>query len=322
VPVRVLGEEDVRAAIDMAACIEVCERAFASYSSGGAETPSVIHLEVPESDGVVHIKAGHIHGEPYYAMKAASGFYKADPPALDGLVVVFDGADGSPAAFLLERGYLTNLRTGAAGGVAAKHLARTQVDTVAVIGTGDQARFQLDGLAAVRPGFSSVRVWGRSTDHAEACVADLRERPGLPEGCRYEVSPSVAEAVEGAQVVIACTASTTPLVGAAMVGPGMLVIALGSDGPGKQELDPLILERADLLVVDSRDQCLHLGELQHAPFLSGRAVELGEICGGRPGRSGEDQLVVCDLTGLGVQDVAAANAVMARAEGLGGKIET
>lgn len=318
--VRVLRADDVRRAIDMRGCIEACERAFVEYSSGGAELPVVIHLDVPEARGEIHVKAGHLHGAPYYAVKAASGFYGVEPPAIDGLVIVFDARDGSPAAFLLDGGFLTDLRTGAAGGVAARHLAPERVERVAVIGTGAQARFQIDALAEMRPGFGEVRLWGRNPAHAGRAVQDLRVRLG--DGCVVEDRSSARDAVEGADVVITCTASRDPLVDPAWLAPGAHVTAIGSDGKGKQELDPEILERADLLVVDSLDQCSHLGELQHAPGQAGRAVELGTICAGAsPGRTGEGQLTVCDLTGIGAQDVAAANAVMARAGDLGETIE-
>ncbi|HEY6567868.1 MAG TPA: ornithine cyclodeaminase family protein [Actinomycetota bacterium] len=310
--VRILREGDVRAALDMASCIDACERAFASYSTGAAELPSVIHLDVPESQGEIHVKAGHLHGEPYYAVKVASGFYAAEPPAIDGLVMVFDAKDGAPAAFLLDGGYITDLRTGAAGGVAARHLAPERVDVVAVIGTGGQARQQIDALALVRPGFTQVRVWGRDEEHTRSCAGDLQGRLG--ESCVVSPRDTVADAVEDADVVITCTASREPLVSAAMLSPGAHVTALGSDGIGKHELDPEILRRADVLVVDSRSQCLTLGELQHAPAQADRAVELGSICAGvHEGRTSAQQLTVCDLTGLGVQDVAAANVVMARA---------
>ena len=107
-----------------------------------------------------------------------------------------------------------------------------------------------------------------------------------------------------------------------MAQAGAHVTAVGSDGAGKQELDPQILQDADVLVVDSRDQCLRLGELQHAPDQADRAVELGLICdGSQPGRTSPAQLTVCDLTGLGVQDVAAANAVMERAADAGQSID-
>ncbi|HEX7247002.1 MAG TPA: ornithine cyclodeaminase family protein, partial [Actinomycetota bacterium] len=174
--VRILREDDVRASLDMRGCIEACERAFVAYSTGRAELPTVIHLDVPESKGEIHIKAGHLHGAPFYAVKAASGFYGAEPPAIDGLVMVFDARDGSPAAFLLDGGYLTDLRTGAAGGVAARHLASERVERVAVVGTGAQARYQLDALAEVRPGFTTVRVWGRHADRASRAAEDLRAR--------------------------------------------------------------------------------------------------------------------------------------------------
>jgi ornithine cyclodeaminase/alanine dehydrogenase-like protein (mu-crystallin family) len=307
--VRIIRQADVRAALDMTSCIDACEGAFVAYSSGTAELPSVIHLDVPEADGEIHVKAGHLHGARYYAVKVASGFYASEPSAIDGLVIVFDATDGGPVAFLLDGGYLTDLRTGAAGGVAARHLAPERVEVVAVIGTGAQVRQQIDALDRERPGFEEVRVWGRSSAKADACVADLQA--SLGPGCTIMATSAIGEAVEGADVVITCTAARQPLVYADMLAPGAHVTAVGSDGVGKQELDPDILRRADLLVVDSREQCRSLGELQHALDQVDRAVELGSICAGAtPGRSSQASLTVCDLTGLGAQDVAAANVVM------------
>jgi ornithine cyclodeaminase len=319
--VRILRADDVRASIDMAACIEACERAFADYSTGRAETPGVIHLGVPERQGEVHVKVGHLHGARAFALKVASGFPRNTElglPTSDGMVVAFDAETGAPVAFLLDGGFLTDLRTGAAGGVAARHLAPEHVWTVAMIGTGAQARYQLDALALERPGYTSVRVWGRSAAHAEACVAELRERPGLPEGCTFEVAPTVRDAVAGADVVVTCTASRTALVQAEWLKLGVHVTAVGSDGADKQELDPTIPGRADLLVVDSRTQSAAIGELHHALaaglVTASKAVELGEICANvKPGRTSPDQITVCDLTGLGALDVAAANVVLANA---------
>ena len=301
--VRVLREADVRAALPMAACIDAVEGAFVAYSSGEAELPSVIHLDVPEARGEIHVKAGHIHGAPAYAVKVASGFYAADPPAIDGLVVVFDAATGAPVAFLLDGGYVTDTRTGAAGGVAARWLAPEHATVVGVVGTGIQARRQVEALRCVRD-VTEVRVWGRDADRASAAASDVG---GV-------IAPTVREAVDAADVVITCTASTEPLVRAEWIAPGTHITAVGSDGAGKQELDPELLRRADMLVVDSLDQCRRLGELQHALDVADRAVELGTVCAGTsPGRTSSTQLTVCDLTGVGVQDVAAANAVLANA---------
>jgi ornithine cyclodeaminase/alanine dehydrogenase-like protein (mu-crystallin family) len=317
--VRILREADVQASLDMASCIEACDSAFAAYSRGGASLPGVIALNVPERQGEIHVKAGHLHGAPYYAVKVASGFprnVELGLPASDGMVIVFDSETGEPAAFLLDGGYLTSVRTGAAGGVAAKYLAPEQVWNVAVIGTGDQARYQLDALAIVRPGFTHVSVWGRHPDRAAVLVEELPNRPGLPEGCAYEVAVSVDAALHDADVVITCTGSQSALVRGEWLKLGAHVTAVGSDAPDKQELDPSLPARADLLVVDSRRQASEIGELHHA-LAAGliderKAVELGEICARtHPGRTSASQLTVCDLTGVGVQDVAAANVVMA-----------
>jgi ectoine utilization protein EutC len=321
----VLREADIRRLLDMASCIEAVEKSLIAYSTGGAELPAVIHLDVPEHRGEIHIKAGHLRGGPVYAVKVASGF-AGNParglPQNDGLVIVFDAGSGEPAALLLDRGFITDLRTGAAGGVAAKHLARPDSRTVAVVGCGVQARFQLEALALVRP-FREARIYGRRPERARACADEMASHPGMPEGARFLAVPSVKEAVEGADIVVTVTPSREPLVRAAWLSPGVHVTAVGSDGPDKQELDADILASADLLVVDSRDQCLRLGELHHAVAAGLIAMdkvtaELGEIAGGlRPGRRRPEEISVCDLTGVGVQDVAAASIVLSRARASG-----
>jgi ornithine cyclodeaminase len=237
--VRVLREADVRAALDMRSCIDAMDEAFTAYSSGAAELPAVIHLDVPEHGGEIHIKAGHLHGEPRYALKVSSGF-GADASIVDGMVVVFDAATGAPAAFLMDHGYITDLRTGAAGGVAARHLAPEEVGAVAVIGTGAQARYQLEGLACERA-FRDARIWGRNADRARAAVEDVSARPWLPGGARVTTAGTVEEAVADADVVITATASREPLVRAEWLAPGAHVTAVGSDGPDKQELGPSAL---------------------------------------------------------------------------------
>ncbi len=161
-----------------------------------------------------------------------------------------------------------------------------------------------------------MRVWGRNGEHLRACVDELRLR-GLPASA-IEPAGSVQEAVHDAHVVITCTASTEPLVRAEWLTPGAHVTAVGSDGPDKQELDAAVLARADVLVVDSLEQCARLGELHHAlaagVISADRAIELGDVVAGRrPGRTAGDQLTVCDLTGVGVQDVAAAALALERA---------
>jgi ornithine cyclodeaminase len=318
--VLVLREGEIRALLDPAACIRAMEQAFAAYATGKAQLPPVINLEVPEHRGEVHIKTGHLSGGPYYAVKIASGFYDNAAlglPSSSGMVLVFDSRTGAPAAFLLDNGFITDLRTAAAGALAAKYLARKQVNIVAVIGAGVQARFQIKLLPLVRT-FREVRVWGRSREKAAACVEELR-RAGISGQPAFAVADSVEDAVRKADVVITVTASREPLVRAEWLAPGTTVIAVGSDGPEKQELDVGVLARAGRIIADSLPQCLRLGEIHHAVEQGaiGKetiSAELGEIAAGlKPGRKSDEELIVCDLTGVGVQDVAAASLVMERA---------
>lgn len=317
----VLREAEIRRLLDMASCLEAVEAAFTAYATGGAELPAVINLDVPEHRGEIHVKAGHLRGGSHYAVKIASGFY--DNPSLGlpssgGMVLVFDATTGRPGALLLDNGFITDLRTGAAGGVAARHLARRDARIVGVVGCGAQARYQLEALALVRP-FREARIYGRRPERARACALELERHPGMPPGCRFVAVDSVREAVAGADIVITVTASRAPLVRADWLAPGMHVTAVGSDGPDKQELESEVLARADRVVADSLPQCLRLGEIHHAVdagLLSPDrvAAELGAITAGRaPGRGSDREITVCDLTGLGVQDVAAAALVLRRA---------
>ncbi|HXY71743.1 MAG TPA: ornithine cyclodeaminase family protein [Actinomycetota bacterium] len=326
--VRVLRHDDVVAALDMAACIDAVEAAFTAYAAGRAELPTVIQLDVPEHGGEIHVKAGHLHDEAFYAVKIVSGFPENPElglPAADGMVLAFDARTGAPAAVLLDRGHITDVRTGAAGGVAARHLAPANPGAVAMIGSGVQARMQLDALSRVRS-FDEVRIWGRDAARAARAASDVRALASLPGGCAVRTAASVEHAVRDAGVVVTATASRVPLLRAAWLAPGVHVTALGSDQPDKQELDPDVLARADLVVADSVPQCLAIGELHHAAEAGAidpaTVVELGAVTGGSvKGRADDGQLTVCDLTGVGVQDVAAAVLVLRNAGDTGSTLE-
>jgi ornithine cyclodeaminase len=298
-PLIVLREQQIRALLDPASCIAAVEQAFTAYATGGAELPNVIHLDIPEHRGEVHIKAGYLHGGDWYACKFASGFAGRN----DGVVLTFDARTGAPAGILFDGGYLTDLRTAAAGAIAARHLALPAIKTVAIIGTGIQARLQPALIRLVRP-FDTLRVWGRRREAAEAIGAT--------------VADTVEAAVDGADIIVTVTASRSPLLRAEWIAPGALVIAVGSDGPHKQELDVAVLAQADRIVADSLPQCARLGEIHHAidagVISADDVTELGQITAGRaPGRRTPTERIVCDLTGVGVQDVAAATLVMERA---------
>jgi ornithine cyclodeaminase/alanine dehydrogenase-like protein (mu-crystallin family) len=302
-PIVVLRKPEIRSLLDPASCIAAVEQAFTAYATGGGELPNVIHLDVPEHRGEIHIKAGYLHGGNWYACKFASGF----AGRYDGVVLTFDAKTGAPAGILFDGGYLTDLRTAAAGAVAARHLAPPTVNTLAILGTGIQSRLQPKLISMVRP-FTSVRIWGRRPEAAEQVAGDINAT----------VANTIEAAVDGADIVVTVTASRSPLLRTEWLAPGALVIAVGADGPDKQELDVDVLARADRVVADSFPQCARLGEIHHAMeagvLTADAIIELGQITSGRvPGRRTPTETIVCDLTGVGVQDVATASLVMHQA---------
>jgi ornithine cyclodeaminase len=221
------------------------------------------------------------------------------------MLLVFDAVTGYPLALLRDNGYLTDLRTGAAGALAARLLAPARPGRVAVVGSGAQAGFQLRALAGVREWDEAV-IWSRNPEHAARRSRELAQELGRP----TSPAATVREAVAGAGLVLTVTPSREPLVHAGWLSPGATVIAVGSDGPGKRELALDVLQRADKVITDLTAQSRRLGELQHAPPDLPVHGELGEVLTGRvAGREG-GELIVCDLTGVGAQDAAIAEAAL------------
>jgi ornithine cyclodeaminase len=315
--ILLLNETEIRNLVTLPEAISAMEEAFIAYSQKKAAVPPVVSLEVPEHQGEVHIKAAHLHSTREYVIKVAAGFWEnrtRQLPVGSGLQMVFSAETGFPLAMLLDNGYLTDLRTAAAGAVAAKYMAPKSVQQVGVIGAGSQGRFQLEALACVRS-FQRACIYDHRTENISRYIADMRTKIDA------EIQPAytVQEAVRGSQVVITATPSRKSLVIADWIEPGTHITALGSDGPDKQELDAAVLGRADRIIADSIDQCIQFGEIHHAVaqgVLSREQIngELGEVIQGRiPGRETDREITVCDLTGVGVQDAAIARLVFQRA---------
>ena len=325
--VRVLNEQEVRSLIGVPEALAAVRDAFARMGRGETMVPPAMIIWVPENAGEVHIKAAHLHHTPYYAVKFATMFqHNADLglSTVSGQVLVFSAVTGFLSGMLLDNGFLTDLRTGAAGALAADLLARKEVEQVAIIGAGIQGRFQLEALLGVRQP-RRVRICDLDAVAAEAYAAEMTQRCGLP----VTVAATVQEALKGSQVVVCTTPAQKPHLMADWVEPGTHITAMGSDNPYKQELETRLLAKADKLVVDSRDMCALNGELHHA--LDGKLMtdddvyaELGEVAAGlKAGRTSDDEITVADLTGLGIQDTAVASYVMqqAAARGIGRRLE-
>jgi len=311
-----ISEAELRAVITPADAVAVVREAFRADGLGLTTVPAPIGLEIPGTRGEFHVKTAHVAGMTYIAVKIASGFYdnpKIGLPTGAGMMALFDAATGMPAALLLDNGYLTDVRTGAAGAVAAEALARDDVQTVGVVGSGIQARQQVWCLREVRT-FRRVVAW---SPDAEGLAAYCREVEATL-GIEAVAAPSVEAVVAAADVLVTVTPSRMPLIKAAWLRPGMHVTAVGSDGPGKQEVEARCLAAADIVVTDRTSQCIRLGELQHAVAAglmtpSDVHAQLGEVVAGRKaGRTSPTQITIADLTGVGFQDTAIACAAFAR----------
>ncbi|MFV0299557.1 MAG: cyclodeaminase [Paracoccus sp. (in: a-proteobacteria)] len=314
--ILVLTEDQLRARIHLdAELIDVIEAAFAALAGGEVVMPPVLSMHLPQVNGEVDVKTAFIPGLPGFAVKISPGFFDNPArglPSTSGLMVVLSSETGRVRAVLLDNGYLTDLRTAAAGGVAARHLARPDATRATIFGAGLQARMQLQALRLVRPIAEAV-IWARDAGRAQALAEGLT-REGLPS--RAEADPEAA--VRGADIIVTTTPATAPILMAGWLRPGQHVTAMGSDQPGKNELDPRALERADLYVADRLGQTQAMGELRAAveaglfaaPFAF---PELGQIVAGRhPGRTSPDQITIADLTGTGVQDTAIASHTLSK----------
>lgn len=305
----VIPLDRIRACLDNVAVVDRIAEGFAAYSQGKANIPPVGELLLP--DGECHIKYGTIAGSPYYVVKVASGFgnnQRFGLPGGNGLVLLFDSLSGKPLAVILDQGYLTDVRTAAAGALCATWLGPAEVQAIGIVGSGAQARFQAEYLRRTTS-CRTVWCWAQSKEKAAGLKNDLTE-------LGFDVTPTddLSKMMARCQWVVTTTRSQEALILPEHLHPGLHITAVGSDTPDKQELHPEVIQQADLVFVDSREQCAFRGETYQAVragvFNLDDAVEIGEVVNGsRPGRTTATQITVADLTGVAVQDLQIAAAV-------------
>ncbi|MDQ4142632.1 MAG: ornithine cyclodeaminase family protein, partial [Actinomycetota bacterium] len=311
---RVISESEIReaiAAISPRRLIEIIEQGFVSHSSGRTVVPPIAEMSFDTPPGDVHVKYGYLLDDPCYVIKIASGFYDNPERGLlvsQGMMLVFDRTTGVPLAILLDNGYLTRIRTAVAGAIAAKWLAPTKPRCIGIVGTGVQARLQLKWLGPVVDQ-REVLVLSRSPQGASAYVRDMGEV-----GFDVSIAKDARDLGQNCDLVITTTPSKEPLLHVDDVRLGTHITAMGSDTMHKQELDPAILGRAEVVVADSREQARVRGEIAHAlrrkTIDEGRVLELGDVIAGKSrGRTSNRDITVADLTGVAVQDIQIAKAV-------------
>lgn len=292
----------------------VMEAGFVAYSDGKVVVPPVGELLFEEPPGDTHIKYGYIRDDRVFVIKIASGFYgnaALGLPSSSGLMLVFSQKTGFLESVLLDEGYLTNVRTALAGRIAARYLAPKEVKAIGVFGTGTMARMQVTYLST-ETDCRNIVAWGRSDDSLRRYCDDMAAL-----GYHVTTTRDAREVAEACNLIIMTTPSTKPLLMASQLQPGTHITAMGSDTPEKQELDSLILARADIVVADSIEQCQSRGEIFHAVsaghIAAAQVRELGGLIRrGTRVRTSQDQITVADLTGVAVQDIQIAKAVCER----------
>jgi len=290
------------------------ERGFVALSQGKVEVPPVGELLFPAENGELHIKYGTVRGDDVFVVKLATGFFnnpKLGLPPFSGCMLVLSAKTGQVLHVLLEEGELTNHRTAAAGAVVARHMAPQGLAVIGICGAGVQARLQADYLRRVTQCRTLV-LWARDAERAAEAVRDIARM-----GYSARVAESVEELASSARLIVTTTAAHEPYLLARHIKPGTHVTAMGSDTPEKNEIDPAILGRAALVVADSVPQCLLRGEIR-AAIAAGAlrredVVELGNVIAGTARPRSPDDITLADLTGVAVQDIMIAKAVVARA---------
>ncbi|MDI7742147.1 cyclodeaminase [Lysinibacillus fusiformis] len=290
--------------------IEIVEDGFTALANGNVTLPPIMRIDIPDSNGEIDVKTAYIKGLDTFAIKISSGFFNNPSlglPSLSGMMILFNTTTGLTESILLDNGYLTDVRTAAAGAVAAKYLAKEKIQNVGVIGTGTQARYQIEALSEVRE-FEAIHVFGRNEEAAGKYAVEIEKKIGK----KVVIAKSVEQVVKESDVLVTTTPSTMPLIKAEWLHPGLHITAMGSDAEHKQELEAKIFREVDLIVCDVKSQVFRLGELHHAKEQNiirneSDILEIGEITAGlKNGRENDRQITVCDLTGTGVQDTMIA----------------
>jgi ornithine cyclodeaminase len=289
--------------------IAAVEQAFVAYSRGEAIVPPVGELLFEQPPGDCHIKYGYLKTSTRFTVKIATGFWQNPErglPSSNGVVLVFSRETGELLCILQDEGCLTEIRTAAAGAIAAKYLAPAKIDFIGIVGAGTQARLQLEYLRHVTP-CRRVLLWARSVERAQAVQVS---------GFQIDLAPSIADLASSCRLIVTTTASCEPLLHVSHLFPGTHVTAVGADGGGKQELSPEIFARAAIRAVDSREQCSQYGDssaaLRQGYVRIEDLVELGEIIASPDAyRRKSEHITVVDLTGVAVQDMAVADLAMA-----------
>ncbi|MDR6711632.1 ornithine cyclodeaminase [Pseudomonas hunanensis] len=314
---KVFGKTQIVSTLNLELAIQRLEEGFIAFSAGKVQVPPVQAFAFAQANGDCCVKSAYVEGSDTFTVKVSTGFYDNPSnglPSNDGLMMVLSAKTGQPLALLQDEGWLTCIRTALAGRIAARLLAPRQVHAIGILGTGMQARMQLEQLGAVTT-CRKVIVWGRNQRELEAYKAFAS---GL--GYQVQITHDAEDVARGANLIVCATPTREPLLKNEWVQPGTHITAVGADAAGKQELDAALVARADRIIVDSLSQCSQYGEISHALkaglINAQQLAELGALLAGRAqGRDNDDQITLIDLTGVAVQDAQISSCALACLDG-------
>lgn len=317
--IRILTESELRSLVQLDLdTVECVENAFHALATKAVVMPPIMRLDIIENNGEIDVKTAYIPGVDSLAIKISPGFFdnpNLGLPSVNGLMVLFSTRTGLVEALLLDNGYLTDVRTAAAGAVAAKYFARADSRRAAILGAGVQAGLQLEALTLVRD-IDSATIWARDPGRAEASAARLGKRLGIDVTACTDVATATAEA----DIIVTTTPSTEPILLAEHLRAGQHVTAMGSDAEHKNEIDPQVFASGLHYFCDRLAQTRLLGELHHAiekqlVAATAEFPELGQVIAQQqPGRRESADITLCDLTGTGIQDTAIATLAFQRCQ--------
>ena len=314
-----MTDGEIKKLLSFSEVVEAVESAFKEKGLGRVQMPAKIYLYYTKYGGDLRAMPSFLEDLNISAVKIVN-VHPENPiknglPTVMAVITLIDPSTGAPIA-IMGGTTITNMRTGAAGGIAAKYLARKSSKVVGLVGAGAQARTQLMALLQMSNELEEVRVWSRTEETKEKFVAEIRQAYGHV--VRIISASSVGKTVEGADVIVTTTPSRAPLVRDDMVSAGTHITCIGADAVGKEELDPNILKRAKI-VVDDWAQASHSGEI-NVPLNRGMITkeniwaEIGEIAAGlKPGRQRQDEITVFTSTGLAIQDAVTAKIAYSKA---------
>ena len=307
----VLNSSEIKKCVQLnGQLIPIIEDAFKSLALGKTTMPPILRLDIEKYHGESDVKAAYIDGLDSYAIKVASGFFNNPNlglPSSNGLMILLDSKTGVLKSVLLDKGYLTDVRTAIAGAIAAKHLSNPESSNVGIIGAGIQAKMQLEALLLVR-NIKTAYIWSRDSKKTNTFVKNIKDKINI----KIIACESPEQTVNLSEILITCTPSKSPIIKSEWLKKGLHITAMGSDAEMKNELDPKIVKECDYYIPDSQSQTSILGELNHAikaglVSAEKKYNELGSvIINSNLGRSNINDVTVADLTGTGVQDTAIA----------------